>query len=125
MHTIFVVDGDSAGRMVMKAMLEEACFSVVTATSKRDAWEKTVGVSFTCSLVLIDADALGIANAISLIKSLRRMQKLRVTPILVLSDDLNQGRTEKFVRDAGATGFLEKPVDPNRLVEVVKKLARY
>lgn len=124
MHTILIVDSDSAGRMVLKAILEESGYKVVTAISESDAWEQAHGVGFTCSFVLIDADALDM-SALSLTKRLRKMAKLRVTPILIASDEPMQGRMEKSAQRAGATGFLQKPFAPSKLIAIIQGLARY
>ena len=60
-------------------------------------------------------------DGLALIKALRALPQFASTPILMLttesSDDMkNQGRA------AGATGWLVKPFDPHKLLEVVKKV---
>jgi two-component system chemotaxis response regulator CheY len=44
------------------------------------------------------------------------------TPILVLSTE-NDQKTKDIGRDAGATGWLVKPFDPDQLVEIVKQVS--
>jgi two-component system chemotaxis response regulator CheY len=44
------------------------------------------------------------------------------TPILVLSTECDQ-KTKDIGRDAGATGWLVKPFDPDQLVEIVKQVS--
>jgi len=60
-------------------------------------------------------------DGLTLIKTLRGLPKFAATPILMLttesSDDMKtQGKA------AGATGWLVKPFDPHKLLEVVKKV---
>ena len=55
------------------------------------------------------------------VRNLRRLTGYRTVPILILTTESgdamkSQGRT------AGATGWLVKPFDPQRLLEVVKKV---
>jgi two-component system chemotaxis response regulator CheY len=51
------------------------------------------------------------------------MPAFQTTPILILttesSDDMKQAG-----RAAGATGWLVKPFDPNRLIEIIRKVIR-
>ena len=44
------------------------------------------------------------------------------TPILVLSTEGDQ-KTREIGRDAGATGWLVKPFDPDQLVEIVRQVS--
>jgi two-component system chemotaxis response regulator CheY len=44
------------------------------------------------------------------------------TPILVLSTE-NDQKTKDIGRDAGATGWLVKPFDPDQLVEIVRQVS--
>jgi two-component system chemotaxis response regulator CheY len=60
-------------------------------------------------------------NGLALVRALRLLPGYRAAPILILTTESgtemkNQGRA------AGATGWLVKPFDPQRLIEVVRKL---
>lgn len=61
-------------------------------------------------------------DGVSLIRALRADPKFRATPILMLTTESdstkkNEGKT------AGATGWLVKPFDPDKLIDVVKRVA--
>jgi two-component system chemotaxis response regulator CheY len=62
-------------------------------------------------------------DGISLVKNLRSMPSYATTPILILTTESSDEMKSKG-REAGATGWLVKPFDPNRLVEIVKKVIR-
>jgi two-component system chemotaxis response regulator CheY len=60
-------------------------------------------------------------DGLTLIRSLRALSEYRTTPILMLTTEA--GDTMKSQgRAAGATGWLVKPFDPQKLLEVVKKV---
>ena len=56
------------------------------------------------------------------IRQLRRNPNHKTTPILVLT---TESETEKknLAREAGATGWMVKPFDPDRLIATVRKVA--
>jgi two-component system chemotaxis response regulator CheY len=56
------------------------------------------------------------------IRHLRADASYDDTPILVLSTE-NDQKTKDIGRDAGATGWLVKPFDPDQLVEIVRQVS--
>lgn len=60
-------------------------------------------------------------NGIDLIKSLRRNPKYSRSPILMLTTEGDATKKEEG-KSAGATGWIVKPFEPSKLVEVVKKV---
>ena len=57
----------------------------------------------------------------SLTRKLRETSQYKTTPILILTTE--SGDDMKLAgKDAGATGWLVKPFDPQKLIEVVKKV---
>jgi two-component system chemotaxis response regulator CheY len=62
-------------------------------------------------------------DGITLVKNLRGLPTYATTPILILTTESSDDMKAKG-RAAGATGWLVKPFDPVRLVEIVKKVIR-
>ena len=60
-------------------------------------------------------------DGLALIKSLRTLPGYAKTPILMLTTESSDEMKSKG-RAAGANGWLVKPFDPQRLIEVVKKV---
>jgi two-component system chemotaxis response regulator CheY len=56
-----------------------------------------------------------------LIKSLRGLPQYKSTPILMLTTEAGDDMKAKG-KAAGATGWLVKPFDPQKLLDVVKKV---
>jgi len=60
-------------------------------------------------------------DGITLVKSLRALPKFKATPILMLTTESGDAMKAQG-KAAGATGWLVKPFDPPKLLEVVKKV---
>ena len=62
-------------------------------------------------------------DGISLTKKLRETSQFKATPILILTTE-SSDQMKQAGRSAGATGWLVKPFDPAKLLEVIKKVIR-
>lgn len=60
-------------------------------------------------------------NGFELIRSLRTNPSYKFAPILILTTE-GDGAKKQEGKDAGATGWIVKPFNPDKLVEVVKKV---
>jgi two-component system chemotaxis response regulator CheY len=60
-------------------------------------------------------------DGLTLIALLRELPAYKTIPILILTTE-SAGDIKAMGRAAGANGWLIKPFDPQRLIEVVKKL---
>ena len=74
------------------------------------------------ALVLTDQN-MPRMDGISLTKKLRENPKFKSTPILILTTE-SSDQMKQAGRSAGATGWLVKPFDPARLIEVNQKVIR-
>jgi two-component system chemotaxis response regulator CheY len=61
-------------------------------------------------------------NGIGFIKGVRALPETRLTPILVLSTE-SEDSLKTQARDAGATGWIVKPFDPDKLLRAVDMVA--
>jgi two-component system chemotaxis response regulator CheY len=61
-------------------------------------------------------------NGIEFIKGVRARAETRLTPILVLSTE-SEDHLKTQARDAGATGWIVKPFDPDKLLRAVDMVA--
>lgn len=115
-----IVDDSSSIRQMVEHTLKTAGYQVTAAEDGQDALNKCQTANYDC--VLTDQN-MPRMDGLTLIKSLRAHANYKTTPILVLtteaSDDMKaQGRS------AGATGWMVKPFDPQRLLEVAAKVVR-
>ena len=115
---ILAVDDSASIRQMVAFTLKGAGYDVVEAADGQDGLDKAKGRPF--SLVLTDQN-MPRMDGLSLIKSLRGLPEYKATPILMLTTESGDAMKAQG-KAAGATGWLVKPFDPKRLVEVVKKV---
>ena len=120
MHSILAVDDSASMRQMVSFTLKSAGYNVVEAVDGQDAWEKAGGRSF--DLVLTDQNMPRL-DGLGLTKKLRETAKFKTTPILILTTE-SSDQMKQAGRAAGATGWLVKPFDPVRLIEVIQKVIR-
>ena len=118
MHSILAVDDSASMRQMVSFTLKNAGFNVVEAVDGQDALEKSGTRDF--DLVLTDQN-MPRMDGLQLIKLLRELPAYQKTPILMLTTESSDEMKSKG-RAAGANGWLVKPFDPQRLIEVVKKV---
>jgi two-component system chemotaxis response regulator CheY len=118
MKTVFLVDDSTTLLMSMKAILEKAGYAVETATGGDAALKKLATIK--PNILITDLNMPGM-DGITLIKEVKKNPAFRFMPALMMTTESQQEkRTE--ARAAGATGWLVKPVKPEDLIEVLKKL---
>ena len=116
--TILAVDDSGSLRQMLVFTLKAAGYQVVEAVDGRDGLEKARQKHF--DLVLTDQNMPNM-DGLTLIRSLRALPSYGKVPILMLTTESSDDMKSKG-RSAGATGWLVKPFDPNRLTEVVRKV---
>ena len=120
MHSILAVDDSASMRQMVSFTLKNAGYNVVEAVDGQDALEKAGTRDF--DLVLTDQNMPRL-DGIGLTKKLRDNPKFKTTPILILTTESSE-QMKQAGRGAGATGWLVKPFDPAKLIEVIKKVVR-
>ena len=120
MTTILAVDDSPSMRKMVSFTLTGAGYSVVEAVDGVDAYEKAQAQSF--DLVLTDQNMPRL-DGLGLTRKLRDHPQFKTIPILMLTTE-SSDLMKQAGRAAGATGWLVKPFDPARLLEVIKKVIR-
>jgi two-component system chemotaxis response regulator CheY len=100
--------------------LTGAGFHVVEAVDGQDAFEKAQ--THHIDRVLTDQNMPRL-DGLGLTKKLRESTKFKTTPILILTTESSDAMKQAG-RAAGATGWLVKPFDPNRLIEIIQKVIK-
>lgn len=116
--SILAVDDSASIRQMVGFTLKSSGYEVVEAVDGMDGLEKAKGKSF--NLILTDQN-MPRMDGLTLIKSLRALPQYKTVPILMLTTESSDAMKQQG-RTAGATGWLVKPFDPQKLVEVVKKV---
>jgi two-component system, chemotaxis family, chemotaxis protein CheY len=120
MHSILAVDDSASMRKMVSFTLTGAGFKVVEAIDGQDAFEKAQEQCF--DLVLTDQN-MPRMDGLGLTKKLREHPNFKSTPILILTTE-SSDQMKQAGRAAGASGWLVKPFDPNRLIEIIQKVIR-
>jgi two-component system, chemotaxis family, chemotaxis protein CheY len=115
---ILVVDDSVSVRQMI-------CFTLTTAGFDTDeAGDGSQGLSKAqkglYNMVFTDQN-MPTMDGLTLIRSLRALPAYKSVPILMLTTEAGDEMKAKG-RAAGATGWLVKPFDPQKLLDVVKKV---
>lgn len=116
--TVLAIDDSASIRQMVAFTLKSSGYAVIEAIDGVDGLDKAK--SKTVNLVLTDQN-MPRMDGLTLIKSLRGMPQYKSVPILMLTTESSDTMKAQG-RAAGATGWLVKPFDPQKLVEVVKKV---
>ena len=116
--TILAVDDSASIRQMVSFTLKSAGYEVLEAVDGQDGLDKAK--SRSVNLVLTDQN-MPRMDGLTLIKSLRSTPQYASTPILMLTTESSDAMKMQG-RAAGATGWLVKPFDPQKLIEVVRKV---
>lgn len=116
--SILTVDDSASIRQMVAFTLKGAGYTVVEAADGQEGLSKAKTENF--ALVLTDQN-MPKMDGLTLIKTLRTLPSYKSTPILVLTTEASDTMKQQG-RAAGATGWLVKPFDPQKLIEVVKKV---
>ena len=115
---ILAVDDSISMRQMISFTLRENGYEVVEAVDGQDAISKAQNQSF--DLIFTDQNMPNV-DGLTLIQLLRVLPEHEKTPILMLTTEASDDM-KKMGRAAGATGWLVKPFDPQKLLDVVKKV---
>jgi two-component system chemotaxis response regulator CheY len=116
-----VVDDSATMQEMVSFTLSKAGFSVTRASNGKEALKSLEG-SRVFDLVVTDLN-MPEMDGITFIKSLRAIGAYKFIPVLMLTTEGGDDRKSQG-RAAGASGWLTKPFDPEKLIAVVKKVVR-
>ena len=116
---ILTIDDSKTIRDMLMLTLSDAGFEVLQAVDGQDGLD-VLGKE-NVDVVITDIN-MPKMDGYEVIRHLRRDAAYKTTPILVLTTESD---TEKknLARDAGATGWMVKPFDPDKLIATVRKVA--
>ncbi|MFI4984040.1 MAG: response regulator [Rickettsiales bacterium] len=115
---ILTVDDSKTMREMVTFTLKGAGFEVAEAEDGKHAID-VLGQG-KVDLIITDINMPNM-DGIALIKHLRGNDNFKFTPILVLTTE-GDGSKKQEGKDAGATGWIVKPFNPDKLLQVVNKV---
>jgi len=115
---VLIVDDSVSMRQMVAFTLREGGFEVIEAEHGQDALNKLK--TATVDLVITDLN-MPVMDGITLIQNLRQQPAMKAKPILMLTTEGLASKKEQG-KAAGATGWLVKPFDPEKLLQTVAKV---
>ncbi|MBN9061981.1 MAG: response regulator [Rhizobiales bacterium] len=113
---ILTIDDSKTMRDMLMLTLSNAGFDVIQGADGLDGL--TVLGDSPVDVVITDIN-MPVMDGYEVIRRLRQNDSHRTTPILVLTTEGDAEKRE-IAREAGATGWIVKPFDPDRLIETVR-----
>jgi CheY-like chemotaxis protein len=117
-QSILVVDDEQMTLMLVKRILTEAGYDVVTAQSGFECLDLFRQRPFNFQLVLLDLMMPFMDGE----ETLQRLREIRAdTPVVLCAGFVQQDRLDRLM-SAGLAGFLRKPVAPDEIVSLVRSM---
>jgi two-component system chemotaxis response regulator CheY len=120
MKPVLLVDDSPTMLASMSAILTRAGIAVEKAANAEEALAK-LRANPPLRVMITDYHMPGM-NGVDLTMAVRKLAAYRFLPILLLTTESDQSRRDQ-ARAAGATGWLVKPVAPDKLLDVLKHVA--
>ena len=111
---ILIVEDDEAIAEAITGLLEDEGYAAVSVPDGIAALEKLRDGDKTC-LILLDI-SMPVMNGWQFREEQLKDAALAAVPVVVCTA---AGRAEEKAQSIGAAGWLQKPIDPERLLEVV------
>ena len=118
MASILLVDDSTSMREMVSFTLREAGHDVSEAEDGVEALEFAKKTSV--NLVITDVNMPNM-DGITLTGELRTLDDYKFVPILILTTETGTAKKEQG-KVAGATGWIEKPFDPDHLLATVNRV---
>ncbi|MFC3681474.1 response regulator [Bacterioplanoides pacificum] len=118
MASILAVDDSASMRQMVSFTLKGAGYQVMEACDGNEAL--SIARQNRFDLVLSDVNMPNM-NGIELVKELRQLADYKFTPILMLTTE-SAGDMKMQGKQAGATGWIVKPFNPDQLLSTIKRV---
>tara|TARA_B100000614_G_scaffold140798_1_gene125158 strand:- start:94 stop:459 length:366 start_codon:yes stop_codon:yes gene_type:complete len=115
---ILTVDDSASIRQMVGFTLRQAGYEVLEAVDGQDGLTKAKADK--ADLVITDLNMPNM-NGLELISALRQEGSYKFTPILMLTTESDDSK-KAAGKQAGATGWIVKPFNPEQLLQVVGKV---
>lgn len=118
MRTILIVDDSVSMRQMVNYTLKQGGYDVIEAENGQDGLNKLEGANV--HLIISDLN-MPVMDGITMIQQIRKQPAHKTKPILMLTTEGLASKKEAG-KAAGATGWIVKPFDPEKLLQTVAKV---
>jgi two-component system cell cycle response regulator DivK len=114
---ILIIEDNAQNLYLMRYLLEQNGFTVLAAQDGRR------GIEIACAsaplAILLDIQ-LPLMDGYAVARELRNCESLNGVPIIAVTSYAMVGDRERIL-EAGATDYLEKPIDPDTFVDCLRR----
>ncbi len=116
--SILVVDDSVSIRQSVRFILEQSGYTVNEAADGAEGLKSLA--ERKADLVITDVNMPNM-DGLTMVKKIRETDGIKFVPILVLTTE-SQGSVIEEGKKAGATGWIVKPFNDEKLIETIKKV---
>jgi two-component system chemotaxis response regulator CheY len=117
MKKLLLADDSASVRSILKGVLFKD-FELIEAENGKVALEKAAAERVDGFVVDVNMPEM---DGITLVGKLRERSEYRTTPIVILTTESQENRKQEG-KAAGATGWVVKPVEPEKLLALMRRL---
>lgn len=118
MARIMTIDDSVSMRKLVSATLVAAGHEVVEASNGTEALN--LAKNGLIQLFISDVN-MPIMDGLTFVRNVRAIGAYKFTPVLMLTTEMDPEK-KRSAKEAGATGWLVKPFDPEQLLATVRKV---
>ncbi|TFZ08320.1 response regulator [Ramlibacter humi] len=118
MTRVLAVDDSASMRQMLAYTLRTGGYEVIEAADGAEALERLEGAGV--DLVITDQNMPRL-DGLALTRALRAQERWRKVPVLILTTESGDAIKSEG-RAAGATGWLQKPFEPQRLLDTLARV---
>ncbi|MBQ0799531.1 MAG: response regulator [Porticoccaceae bacterium] len=119
MAMILLVEDSASMRQMVSFTLKEVGHDVTETEDGAIALEYAKN-NDPVDLVITDVNMPNM-DGLTLTRELRTLENYKFLPILVLTTETDDSK-KQMGREAGATGWIEKPFDPDKLLAIINRV---
>ena len=118
MATALIIEDNEDNRVSMTIILESGGYTVIKAETGLDGYQKAVEEK--PDFILLDIQLPDI-DGTEVLQRLRSNEVTRDIPVIASTSYAMSGDRERLLK-AGCDGYLEKPIDPSRVLSQIKNI---
>jgi two-component system, chemotaxis family, chemotaxis protein CheY len=116
--TVLIVDDSASMRQMLSFTLQQGGFEVVEGSNGQEALGQLD--AHKVDLIVTDLN-MPVMDGITLIRNVRARPAMKGTPVLMLTTE-SQDSIKQQGKAAGATGWIVKPFQPEKLLAVIARV---
>lgn len=117
---ILLIEDNAANRYLVTFLLEKRGHEILTAETGLEGLE--IAARIVPDLILLDIQLPGM-DGHAVTRMLKSDPRLKAIPIVAVTSYAMVGDREKCL-EAGAEGYIEKPIDPETFVDEIEKFLK-